>query len=318
MHAALPQAPPRYGYRHEAFFYAGDDEFLARVVPFLRDAVAADEPTLVVLRAEKLELVRGALGGAADGLQLADMEEVGTSPARIIPAWRDFLGRYAADGWPVRGIGEPIWVGRSADELVESERHEELLNLALPGMPDFWLLCPYDVTALPPEVLAEARRGHAVVGDGGGSRASDHFHWRTDLGVPFDRPLPAPPASATELPVARSSLRDIRRSVAVEAADAGMLPDRVADLVLAVNELTTSSVRHSGGTGTLRMWLERDALVCDIRDPGQIDDPPAGRVEASPDAVGGRGLWMANQLCELVQIRSFADGGAVRVHKRLR
>jgi hypothetical protein len=28
-------------------------------------------------------------------------------------------------------------------------------------------------------------------------------------------------------------------------------------------------------------------------------------------------LWLANQLCELVQIRTFEDGSAVRVHMKL-
>jgi anti-sigma regulatory factor (Ser/Thr protein kinase) len=77
-------------------------------------------------------------------------------------------------------------------------------------------------------------------------------------------------------------------------------------------------VRHGGGEGTLSLWREGDSLVCEVRDRGRIEDPLAGRVEPPTGVVGGRGLWMANQLCELVQIRSFPDGGAVRVHKRLR
>jgi hypothetical protein len=33
--------------------------------------------------------------------------------------------------------------------------------------------------------------------------------------------------------------------------------------------------------------------------------------------IGGHGLWIANQVCDLVQLRSFADGCAVRIHMRL-
>ena len=54
-----------------------------------------------------------------------------------------------------RGIGEPISAARAADELVECQRHESLLNLAFPSAP-LWLLCPYDVETLPPDVLDEA------------------------------------------------------------------------------------------------------------------------------------------------------------------
>jgi anti-sigma regulatory factor (Ser/Thr protein kinase) len=31
---------------------------------------------------------------------------------------------------------------------------------------------------------------------------------------------------------------------------------------------------------------------------------------------GGRGLWLVNQLCDLVQLRSSAAGGVVRLHMR--
>jgi len=30
--------------------------------------------------------------------------------------------------------------------------------------------------------------------------------------------------------------------------------------------------------------------------------------------VGGHGLWLVNQLCDLVQMRTFASGSVVRVH----
>ena len=35
------------------------------------------------------------------------------------------------------------------------------------------------------------------------------------------------------------------------------------------------------------------------------------------DRAGGRGLWIANQLCDLVQVRSGAAGTTVRLHARL-
>jgi hypothetical protein len=50
----------------------------------------------------------------------------------------------------LRGIGEPIFPERDRQVLIECERHEALLNLAFAGSERFWLLCPYDVAALPP------------------------------------------------------------------------------------------------------------------------------------------------------------------------
>jgi len=69
-----------------------------------------------------------------------------------------------------------------------------------------------------------------------------------------------------------------------------------------------------GGGGTLRVWREPDAVVCEVRDRGFIRDPLVGRMAPPIEQYGGRGLWIVNQLCDLVQIRSAPSGTVVRVH----
>jgi anti-sigma regulatory factor (Ser/Thr protein kinase) len=150
-----------------------------------------------------------------------------------------------------------------------------------------------------------------------GAAPSSAYPGSVALASPFDRPLPEPPARARRLVVDRSTLHDVRELVGGQAEAAGLATEAAADLVLTVNELVTNTVRHGGGRGLLSVWPEHDAVVCDVRDHGRIDDPLAGRVEPSVTTEGGRGLWMANRLCELVQVRAYADGGAVRVHKRI-
>jgi hypothetical protein len=150
---------------HEAFLYRGPDEFLHRTLRFIRDGVEADEPVFVVLNAEKIARLREALGEDADHVLFADMAGVGANPARIIAAWHEFVDEHGAGGRPIRGIGEPIWAGRSDSELAECHRHEELLNLAFADTPAFRLLCPYDVSALDPSVVEEAERTHPFMSD---------------------------------------------------------------------------------------------------------------------------------------------------------
>ena len=53
-----------------------------------------------------------------------------------------------------------------------------------------------------------------------------------------------------------------------------------------------------------------------MTDIGRIEQALAGRVRPHAGEIGGYGLWLANQLCDLVQVRAFAAGGAVRVHMR--
>ncbi len=72
-------------------------------------------------------------------------------------------------------------------------------------------------------------------------------------------------------------------------------------------------MRHGGGRRELRTWQEDHALICEVRDDGSIDDPMAGRRMPPVSGDGGRGLWLVNQLSDLVQIRSGDDGSTVRI-----
>src|SRR3982074_3145381 len=104
---------PSEKFRHEALLYSGWAEFVAGTVPFIRGGLELGEPVLVVESAAKIDMLRTALGRDADEVLFADMGEVGANPARIIPAWHDFVGRQASSGRRLRGIGEAIWEGRS-------------------------------------------------------------------------------------------------------------------------------------------------------------------------------------------------------------
>ena len=86
--------------------------------------------------------------------------------------------------------------------------------------------------------------------------------------------------------------------------------------MLTVNEVATNSLRHAHGSGVLRVWEEPDYLICEVRDGGTFDNPLAGRERPVGGQLGGYGLWLANQLCDLVQVRSFVTGSVVRLHMR--
>jgi anti-sigma regulatory factor (Ser/Thr protein kinase) len=301
-------------FRHEALLYAGEVDFLTGTLPFIREGVAADQPVLVVVSAAKIGLLRSALGADADRVAFADMADVGANPARIIPAWRDFVVANDVDRRSARGIGEPIWAARTPAELVECQRHETLLNLAFAGVPAWWLLCSYDTTSLAPEVLEEAWLSHPVVSERGVATDSAPYRGLEQAAAPFAAPLPEPPTQPPALGFGPGSLVELRELVARHAAAAGLDPTRAADLVLAVDELATNSLRHGGGRGTLRIWRDHGALVCEVRDAGRIEDPLAGWERPAVDRDGGQGLWMVNQLCDLVQLRTFPSGAVVRVH----
>jgi anti-sigma regulatory factor (Ser/Thr protein kinase) len=306
------------GFRHEALMYSGDAQFLAGTTKFIFDGLAAGEPILVVERPEKAALLRAELGRDAASVQFADMLEVGANPARIIPAWQDFVARHGGPGRPVRGIGEPIWRERGPAELTECQRHESLLNVAFAPGVEWWLLCPYDTVALPPIVIDEARRSHPFVWVGAAHRESEDYRGHGAAAAMFDAPLSAPPPQHHELAFGSGGLTGLREFVAGHARQAGLGADRIGNLVLAASEVAANSILHGGGRGVLRLWREPDAFVCEIRDNGQFNRPLVDRERPAKDVAASRGLWLANHLCDLVQIRSLPSGTVVRLSVRHR
>jgi anti-sigma regulatory factor (Ser/Thr protein kinase) len=299
-------------FHHEAVFYAGDRQFVERSIAFIDEGLERDEPVLVMVGRRKLEFLREALGTRADDVHFADMELVGRNPARIIPAWSRFVAEHAGGGGGMRGIGEPIWAGRTPSELSECQLHESLINLAFAAADDFRLICPYDTAALPEDVIAEARRSHPVVSHAGAENASPDYRGIDRVAAGFAEPLPEPPAGAEELIVNVGRLRDARRLVRTRAQETG-LGERSEDFVLAVNEVLSNSLHHAGQDGSLRVWQEPDALVCEVRDGGHIIQPLIGREEPPIGQVGGHGIWLVNLVCDLVQVRSNPDGSTVRM-----
>ena len=301
------------GFRHEALFYSGEDAFLAGALPFIREGLEAGEPTMVAVDGDRIDLLKSHLNGSADAITFADMRELGRNPALIIPAWRDFVAVNATGGRRVRGIGEAIWAERTRPELVECEHHESLVNLAFADRPELWLLCSYDAETLRPSVLRRAAHSHPLIDDHGNERESRAYLEPEATGAPFDGPLPDPPGDADELPFdSPDDLGRVRRFVGDRAASGAIDSDRADGLVLAVDELVTNSLRHGGGSGVLRTWHEGDDVVCEVSDGGTISDPLVGRIRPSFDVPGGRGLWIANHFCDLLQIRSSSDGTVVR------
>lgn len=310
----MPQAVTGVSaFRHEALLYDGDDAFVAGTVPFVQEGLAAGEAVMVALAPDKLALLRERLGASdAERVRFADMHAIGENPARIIPAWRDFVDEAGASGRQrVRGIGEPVWPGRSDDEVAECHCHEALLNVAFAGA-DFALLCPYDTAGLAPEVVTAAHETHPAVLELGGVRRESERYGAE--GGPLTRPLPEPSVQPATLEFERGRLRDVRGFVMAHALEAGLPRHRADDLLVAANEVATNTLRHGGGSGVVRIWQTDDALVCEIRDPGRFLDPLVGRTRPTAGQIGGYGMWMVNQLCELVQIRSAPSGSVVRMH----
>ncbi|WP_350274479.1 sensor histidine kinase [Kribbella sp. HUAS MG21] len=284
------------GFEHDAFVHVSDADFVRRAAAFVREGLAAGETIVAVLPPGRIAVLRDALGPDQHAVGFADMTVAGGNPARLVPFWRDVLERHPG---PVRGLAEAAYPGRSAAAYDEVLLHEALSDIAFAHDRSFRLYCAYDVT-----VGIDPTATHA------GAEALAEKAFRTALDDVPDR--------AERWDFGPRELGEIRQWLSGQAASHGVSRDRLEDLSLALHEICTNSIRFGGGGGRLAVWIADGALLCDVTDRGRIDDLLVGRVLPPLDGLGGRGVWLANQLCDLVQLRSGEGFTQVRLHTRLR
>ena len=184
------------GIRHEALFYAGADELLTGVLAFVEAGMRRGDAVFVVVPHPARRALEAELGDG-ERIRFAAIEEGGRNPARIIPAWRDFVAAARVDGVAARGVVEASWGGRSAVALEECERHEALLNLAFAEARGWSMLCPYDVAALDDRVLDAAARNHPLLREGRPSSSAATASGSPTMPATWSRSAPAGTAASS-------------------------------------------------------------------------------------------------------------------------
>jgi len=155
---------------------------------------------------------------------------------------------------------------------------------------------------VPESELAEAGNRHY----GGASHARSLFA--------ADLPAPASPTTAVAFDADRHG--DAATRILRFAASTGIPVQRSAKLVTAIDEIATAGLRDACCV-RIRLWRDEGAMMCEVGDRGIVDDPLIGRASTLRPRSRERGIRLANELCDLVQVRSNASGTTVRVHTRL-
>ena len=120
------------------------------------------------------------------------------------------------------------------------------------------------------------------------------------------------------------TLPDLRKEVLAQAAAAGMVADRAADVMLAVHELAANAVEHGGGSGRLQMSVTNRELVCQVSDPGPASSGlprnsrpgqrPGGAARTSPwPYEPGHGLWLVRRIADHISVNCSPAGSQVTV-----
>ncbi|GAA0794106.1 ATP-binding protein [Spirilliplanes yamanashiensis] len=129
----------------------------------------------------------------------------------------------------------------------------------------------------------------------------------------------AEPVTVVDRAFVSTEITLVRHEISARASAAGLHGDRLDGFVLAVNEVITNVVLHAGGQGWIRLDVDAAAVVCVVADAGAgIPDSHLGMPDL-PDAfeVGGRGIWLAHQLCDAVTIDTGPAGTTVAMRADL-
>ncbi|GAA0389386.1 hypothetical protein GCM10009541_35590 [Micromonospora gifhornensis] len=112
-----------------------------------------------------------------------------------------------------------------------------------------------------------------------------------------------------DLPLVRAFVRE-------QAHRLGLTADSTDALAIAVNELVTNTLQHTGGGGQVRIWCDDASVYCEVVDSGPMRTVP--RAMPTPDAERGRGLAIVARLCDEVTAYAEPDCTIVRLRFAVR
>lgn len=235
--------------------------------------------------------------------------------------------RYLADthrrGRRVHVVAQPDLI-RSGDAGLRAERvaaylaYEAICNRTY-ATGFATVTCVWDSRDYPDTVIDRVRATHPHLITSTGRTPSVAFlPPERYLAERHEVPLAALPASVDrDLTIgAVGELRDLRSAMGGWAAGHRFLPEARDDLVTAVVEIVTNGLFHGAPPVRVRAWCHGSTLVVQCDDAGGGAIPAeAGYLRPDPVAVvaGGRGLWLARQLADVVTVTSEPGRTAVRL-----
>lgn len=309
------QAPGPTTFTHHALLYRSADEFAQAVLPFVREGIEADDIVVVTTTPRNLKtLGRWLTPEEMASVSVESSMDHHERPALALTAHHDMLTKHVGAGRRVRVVGEQPLTVVPPEHVWEYCRIDAAVDqvCAFPGVS---VVCPYDLKALPSQVVSRIRRSHQEIIHNGIRQPNHDYRGPTQL-LTEDRTLghlPEPPAHARSLPSPRTPA-EARAFVRDNALEVGLESVYLDDFLLAVGEVIANAFTHAE-MDQVSIWRDQYRLVCEVRDRGVgLPDMLVGYRQPDLDSIGGRGLWLAHQLAHLVEVHTGATGTTVRVH----
>ena len=316
LNALPPQSDPQprgrgRGFRHDASLHRGRRRLVAAAADFVRSGLEAGEQVMVCAPDDVLARLSGEL---ATGGSQPTLVEHGRYPSRSVAHWIAFADRCEATGQPARLLISPAYGHRPVAVRRQEQFADALVNMAVGADTDLWVRCSFDTDHLDADRTDEIEACHSLLEHEGAYEGSTGYAGLAHVRHLFAERLVDPAGPARTFVVSRhSDLAAARTTIREETARAKLPAEDAEAVVLAVHEAALNALNHGGGTCHLCVWRTAARLVCEVRSVHRLRDPMAGHRLALLDDDHGRGLWLANQLCDLVEIRSGRWGTAVRI-----
>jgi anti-sigma regulatory factor (Ser/Thr protein kinase) len=298
---------------HQALLYETADQFLASAVPFVAEGLHRGDAVIAVTTDANAELLRQNLDSAADDVTFIEASRWYDAPGRTLAAYHRHIDSLHRE--TLRVIGEPIWTGLDALETSEWGRYESIVNVSLAAAPAR-IMCGYDRRSLPTAVLDDALRTHPELAVGDATEPSAAYADPASYYAEHTGVLTEPPLTGVEQLTIFADLAPMRAFVARHAPHLGVPATRLDEFILAINEIATNAIRHGGGSANVRLWATERRVICEVSDSGTISEVFLGFLRPDPHGERGHGLWIARQMCDLLEIHAGQPGTTVRMHIR--
>ncbi|MCW0214190.1 MAG: ATP-binding protein [Pseudonocardia sp.] len=296
------------GMVHEGVLHDGPEHLAVQLRAPLSESITAGERVVAVVDAPTREALSAALGTGAEHVEFLDPAEVHRVPAFTVASrWGRLTRNSGRPGARTTVVAQHLVdaAGLGPDHWI---RLDAALNVVLDGLP-ITMLCPFPHD---PETLPIVRATHPLLRIDGRRLPNDAV--RDPVEIVAEYPPPPPPElgpPTAQLDFRLPDLPALRRLVAGVATRVALDQERVADLVLAVNEIATNSVEHGPGLGVLRLWAGDAGLIAEVHDTGWMTIPFPGMVAPPASGERGRGLWLASELTDVLQVWSEETSGTV-------
>lgn len=297
------------GFAHEACVFDDDDALRARMLPFLEEAMARGEATLVVAGERVRALVADTLvDGGGEPALLADSEEFWQGGAQTLAAYQESMRPLLEAGKPWRFIGEPTWLAGPGGEVWS--RYEAVSNDAFADYPCY-SLCLHDRRRLSPDLIECALRTHPLTWNGATVVASPDYQPTEAFLRSEEAPWTPRPEERDWAVVTRPAAA---RALVHQVLGDGHREEHVEDVVLAVHELVANAL-EAAGAAEVSHWRTRVGHAWEVSDDGiGMHKTSAGYAPPPSDVPTGRGLWIARSLADDAIVRPYGPGTAARLY----